>query len=172
MSAGAELITPTEGETLAQLAAGVFDGEVIVEIGSYKGASACYLARGGVPVHCVDLWDLGGQRHAQRYAQRAVWHQFLANTEGLDITPHKGASVDVAATWDLPVGLLFIDGLHTYDGVRSDLDAWTPHLAPGGLVVFHDYDQRFPGVIEAADEWFGFRCYERSERLAWTSCTS
>jgi predicted O-methyltransferase YrrM len=34
--------------------------------------------------------------------------------------------------------LLFIDGDHTYGGVRSDYQMYLPLIRPGGLVAFHD----------------------------------
>jgi predicted O-methyltransferase YrrM len=34
--------------------------------------------------------------------------------------------------------LLFIDGDHTYDGVRQDYEMYSPLLHPGGFIAFHD----------------------------------
>lgn len=36
------------------------------------------------------------------------------------------------------VGLLFVDGDHTYEGVAADVAAHWAQLVPGGLAVFHD----------------------------------
>jgi predicted O-methyltransferase YrrM len=33
---------------------------------------------------------------------------------------------------------LFIDGDHTYGGVRSDFEMYAPLVRKGGIVVFHD----------------------------------
>jgi hypothetical protein len=33
---------------------------------------------------------------------------------------------------------LFIDGGHAFDVAVADYRSWSPHVAPGGLVVFHD----------------------------------
>ena len=38
----------------------------------------------------------------------------------------------------LTIDMLFIDGDHSYDGVKRDWDLFMPHVAPFGLVVFHD----------------------------------
>ena len=32
----------------------------------------------------------------------------------------------------------FIDGDHTYDGVRRDFELYKPLLRPGGIIAFHD----------------------------------
>jgi predicted O-methyltransferase YrrM len=36
------------------------------------------------------------------------------------------------------IDFLFIDGDHSRDGVRQDFDMYSPLVAPGGLVAFHD----------------------------------
>jgi hypothetical protein len=53
-----------------------------------------------------------------------------------------------------PVRLLFIDGLHTYDGVAADIRDWVPRVVPGGIVVFDDYmnNDVGVGVRQAVDE--------------------
>jgi cephalosporin hydroxylase len=37
-----------------------------------------------------------------------------------------------------PLDFLFIDGDHTYDGVKMDLEMYGPLVRPGGLIGFHD----------------------------------
>lgn len=164
------LIREGEGEQLAVLARRAV--APIVEVGSYKGMSAVYLARGDQPVHCVDPWDLGGQKHANKYADPDVFAAFQAQIKAAGVagkvTAHKGTSAQIAASWDGPVGLLHIDGLHTYDGVRSDLADWAPFLVDGATVAFHDYCPDFDGVRRAVDEWAGRgRIVHRLDRLAW-----
>jgi hypothetical protein len=44
----------------------------------------------------------------------------------------------VCEGWTRPVGLLWIDGDHTLDGVRRDFESWERFLQPGGVVAFHD----------------------------------
>jgi predicted O-methyltransferase YrrM len=34
--------------------------------------------------------------------------------------------------------LVFIDGDHSYEGVRADYEHWAPHVRAGGRLVFHD----------------------------------
>jgi predicted O-methyltransferase YrrM len=33
---------------------------------------------------------------------------------------------------------VFLDALHTYDGLREDWEAWSPLVAPGGIIAIHD----------------------------------
>jgi hypothetical protein len=37
-----------------------------------------------------------------------------------------------------PIDLLFVDGDHREEGVRADVDHWSPRLTPGGHLLFHD----------------------------------
>lgn len=164
-----------EGARLAYLAQRVPKGQVIVELGSNQGKSACFLARGSsrgnhVPVHCVDLWDLGGQwEHTHlrtgaplRFEHPDTLRTFLEQTAPFSdlIVEHKAPSTAVGQLWDgPPVGLLFVDGDHSYPGVRGDIEAWERHVAPGGWVCFHDYNKGrkeakdYPGITCAVDEW-------------------
>lgn len=48
---------------------------------------------------------------------------------------------------------LFIDGDHSYEGVRNDLERFAPLVSNGGLVVFHDYhSHNWPDVTRAVDK--------------------
>jgi predicted O-methyltransferase YrrM len=39
---------------------------------------------------------------------------------------------------DGKVDFLFIDGDHTYEGVKADFEMYSGLVRPGGLIVFHD----------------------------------
>ena len=40
---------------------------------------------------------------------------------------------------------IYIDGDHTYPGAKTDWDCFSPHLADGGIVAFHDVMHGFDG---------------------------
>ena len=53
---------------------------------------------------------------------------------------------------DEAVDLLFIDSTHDREPTIAEVQAWRGRLAPGAVVVLHDYDNPdFPGVREAVD---------------------
>src|SRR5262249_9091046 len=54
--------------------------------------------------------------------------------------------------WERTSHLLLIDGLHGYESVRGDTERYVPQLAPGGLLLFHDYASYFPDVQCYVDE--------------------
>jgi cephalosporin hydroxylase len=52
-----------------------------------------------------------------------------------------------------PVDFMFIDGDHSYDGVKRDFEMYSPLVRPGGLVAFHDVVAvGAPGVIRFWNE--------------------
>ena len=47
--------------------------------------------------------------------------------------------------------LIFVDGDHSYEGVRADYEHWSPLVPSGGHLIFHDavqrdYQPRFEGI--------------------------
>ena len=69
-------------------------------------------------------------------------------------------SEQTAANWSRPVDLVFVDGDHSVEGCRLDWELWSPHVAPGGAVVFHDArggrpdGDGLPGPTSVVDELF------------------
>ena len=129
----------------------------IVEIGSYHGRSTCCLALGCKGserrVFAIDSFDGGPDLpKAESFAR------FRSNIERLQLAeyvqPIVGLSTEVAKTWGKPIHFLFVDGSHLYDDVMADFASFFPHVAPGGLVAFHDVDKSFPGVLKAWQETF------------------
>lgn len=53
-----------------------------------------------------------------------------------------------------PVDFLFIDGDHTYDGVRADFEMYSPFVSDGGIVAFHDIADHPPDAgCEVSRYW-------------------
>jgi cephalosporin hydroxylase len=53
----------------------------------------------------------------------------------------------------LTVDFLFIDGDHTYEGVKRDFELFSPLVSAGGLIALHDVNEsNWPGVIEFWNE--------------------
>ena len=136
----------------------------VVEVGAWQGRNTCFLAAacrdsGNGIVHAIDHFR-GNPGKMTSYRVDAT---DLSDLRGRFRTHVRAAGLD---RWvklhdcdvsnvqlDVPVRLLFVDGEHTYDATRRDLERFEQLLQPGGLVVFDDYSTRFPGVVEAASEW-------------------
>jgi hypothetical protein len=70
---------------------------------------------------------------------------------------HHKKSLDAAPDFsDASLDAVFVDGLHTYEGVVDDIKAYTPKIKKGGLLMFNDYGAgNFPGVTKAIQEFAG-----------------
>jgi predicted O-methyltransferase YrrM len=57
-----------------------------------------------------------------------------------------------------PLGLLFVDGDHSYEGARADFERWGGFVREGGHLLFHDavdtggYGNVYPGVARVVTE--------------------
>jgi predicted O-methyltransferase YrrM len=141
-----------------------------VEVGSYAGASLLqsYIALrahalpvkayavepGGMPQFYDVIKGLGSDvTHLKMYSDKAaslLSQELAAN----------GSYADV----------IFIDGDHTYEGVKRDVELYFPLLKPNGIILFHDYlpavnsenrdfiyyhhANKEPGIRQACDEYF------------------
>jgi predicted O-methyltransferase YrrM len=129
----------------------------LLEIGTYCGKSAIYLGaaareRGSV-VYTVDHhrgseenqagWEHHDERLVDARTGRMDTLPFFRRTiedAGLEdvVIAVIGASPTVASHWATPLGLVFVDGGHAFPVAVADYEGWSRHLAPGGLLVFHD----------------------------------
>jgi Methyltransferase domain len=81
-------------------------------------------------------------------------------------------SISAAARVDAPLDYVYIDAVHTCEGVWSDVSTWAPLIRAGGIVGGHDYGHvDFPGVKRAVDEFCsrtGSELSEAGEGVWWT----
>ena len=133
---------------------------VVVEIGSYMGGTAWYgaqIARDNYSEYfCIDPWNFQGDIHVGAVHYRA----FKENMKDAGLEDHvqirKNTNTVACEEFeDESVDLVFVDGDHTYEGVSGDIRRWWAKLKPGGIMLGHDYCQRFPGIISAVEEILG-----------------
>ncbi len=55
---------------------------------------------------------------------------------------------------DRSVDFVFIDADHSHQAVLSDIAHWAPKVRPGGWLLGHDYNAKWPGVVQAVDSVF------------------
>lgn len=48
---------------------------------------------------------------------------------------------------DIKIDVLFIDGDHTYDGVKKDFDLYSTILSKNGIIIIHDTDERYENSL-------------------------
>lgn len=117
----------------------------IAEIGSYKGASAACIGQALVEqnngtLFCIDTWN----NDAMSEGNYDTFEIFSDNTAHVksSIKTIKGWSTEVYDTVrsEAPkLDMLFIDGDHSYEGVKADWDTYCDLLSSNSLIVMHDW---------------------------------
>ena len=140
-------LQPAEGLFLYKTAKNCGGRGVIVEIGSWKGKSTIWLAKGSktgsnVKVYAIDP-HTGSPENIKKRREIWTYQEFKRNIEKAEVQdivmPVIKTSEDAAREWNgKPIELLWIDGAHEYEMVKLDFDLWSPYLIEGGIIAFHD----------------------------------
>ncbi|MER6507036.1 class I SAM-dependent methyltransferase [Nonomuraea sp. NPDC001636] len=148
---------PKEGLALFEAACRYGGLGPLCEIGTYCGKSAIYLGAAarhtGSVVVTVDH-HRGSEEIQPGWAHHdpALMDPRFGRMDSLpffraavaaagleeEVIAVVGRSDRVAALWNTPLGLLFIDGGHSEEPVTRDYEGWAPHVMEGGALVFHD----------------------------------
>jgi MMP 1-O-methyltransferase len=139
-------LSDDEGELLFNLAKRCTGRGSIVEVGSWKGKSTIWLGKGSVAGNKVKVWAVdphtGSAEHHELFGKVWTFDQFRENIAGAGLEgivfPLVVSSQEAALRSIDPVELIFIDGSHDYDAVKSDFEAWFPRVVEGGTMAFHD----------------------------------
>ena len=135
----------------------------ILEIGSYEGASTCYLIQklaqeNSIEIHCIDAWniEMGDDTDYKHYGSNvdmsAVESRFRQNTKlaiekvskKVDLVVHKGFSDDQLSKL-LSNGkrnyfdFIYVDGSHLGPDVLCDAVLSFRLLKINGVMAFDDY---------------------------------
>lgn len=113
----------------------------ILELGARRGNSTlAFLAaaqKAGGHVWSVDIDDVLKYEDGMRNWQNIPFWTFV---RGDDLAAETQARVPSQ------VDILFVDSNHEYAHVKSELYAYMPRVAPGGVALFHDTDlETWPG---------------------------
>ena len=148
------------------------DGAHLVEVGSWKGRSAAFMAveiinsNKNIKFDCVDTWK-GSIEHTTYdvITEEKLYDVFLSNIEPVKhiINPIRMTSIEASKLYeDNSLDFVFIDASHEYEDVKEDILAWLPKVKIGGVLAGHDYNT-FEGVNRAVDEIFNINNLEISE---------
>jgi hypothetical protein len=146
----------------------------ICEIGVFKGEFSRTILEKLKPteLHLIDRFE-GVECSGDKDGNNIVWADLAIEYERLkqlykedrSIYLHKGLSYEVLEKFeDNYFDLIYIDGDHSYEGVKADLKISRAKVKNGGLICGHDYvSPRFEGVVRAVDEF----CDEYSFQIAY-----
>ena len=147
----------------------------VVEIGSWQGRSASFLARAVADSEngyffAVDHFkgNVGkeGLYFSNSDGATDLETVFSSNMERIGLQDSVNLlSMDNGQAAEFLEGkkvrFLFIDGDHTKSGVEKDIELFFPLLVKGGIVVFDDFSKDFPGLIEAISDLLAERTFSR-----------
>jgi cephalosporin hydroxylase len=117
----------------------------VVEIGTANGGTLLALCRLADEHGTIVSIDLPGGRFGGGYSawRMSLYQAFGTRSQKIELL--RGDSHSSAMFGKLkqilagrPVDFLFIDGDHTYDGVKRDFELYSPLVARGGMIGFHD----------------------------------
>ncbi len=123
----------------------------LLEIGTYLGRTSYHLtyASEGAVVTTVNLppeadpaWGPYAQLYFRGREREAQIRQVWADSTRLDTTPYRGQ-----------MDFVFVDGDHGYEAAQADTVKAFEVLAPGGIIVWHDYAAKSPGVYRFFEEF-------------------
>jgi len=157
---------------LFQLASDLPPNAQVIEVGSWMGASTCFIA-GGLKGEAAKVFAVDNFQGLSTCGEDAAWYKrhfnqlganstlgiFQANFAALGLTERTEPVVSnsLAAAQSLAakrgaIDFIFIDGDHSYDACKADIEAWSPFVKRGGVIAFHDFGSRAEGVTRAIFE--------------------
>ncbi|MBF0123765.1 MAG: class I SAM-dependent methyltransferase [Magnetococcales bacterium] len=151
------LLQPVEGYTLYCWAKEGPGTGIVVELGSARGYSTCWLAAANQAARRGKVFACDSFHYDEN--ARVVPHEHVGvplfqetiRRMGLNdwVEMRVGDSSEIGRSWShpQPIRLLFIDADHSYEGTYLDFTAWFPHVEAGGVVAFHDIDTN-PGCSQ------------------------
>ncbi len=117
----------------------LYQAHTVVELGVGAGYSTYWLCRGAEHVYGFDVWA--------RHGQQGQFEQWSSKEEVTDRLHAQGVENFTLTQCnlfeaDLPnigvIDMAFIDGDHSYVGIKNDFEKVLPQLGDNGLIVFHD----------------------------------
>ncbi len=135
----------------------------VVEIGSYAGNSTEIFAKNFDIVYAIDPFVNGyddNDASSYKIPMDVVEAQFdelckvYKNIKKLKTTSNHASTLFQNDSLEF----VYIDALHTQEGVRTDILLWLPKVKNNGFIALHDYSNKkhHPGVRKAFDEIFKF----------------
>jgi len=109
---------------------------VVVDLGIESGYSAFCFARSSIgQVFGIDSFE--GDIHFGRRDTFAEVRNSISQLGLSNVTLVRGRSEEVAQIWDKEVGILHIDGCHTYADAKRNYESWSNFVVPDGIVLLH-----------------------------------
>ena len=125
---------------------------VVCEIGSFVGKSSELFAIYCKEIHCVDPWIMYHQIDEHMLSAESEFDRMTLNYK--NIKKVKMFSVEASKTFNNETfDCIYIDAIHDYEDVKTDILSWVDKVKDGGTISGHDYHMT-NDVKKAVDEIF------------------
>jgi predicted O-methyltransferase YrrM len=141
----------------------LFRIETYLEIGVHNGSSMSYIVSEEQTKKCygIDLFDDTISRYSHdNLMLNNSYQNILNNNINSQINLIKGNSFDKTTITELEnkinkesVDLLFIDGDHTYEGIKNDFINYYKFVKKNGFIIIDDYEPNYPDIVKFVDEY-------------------
>ncbi len=130
---------------------------IAAEVGVAEGRLSKELLDWGIEkLYLIDIWEkvpfIKGCGSFEQSWHDDNYNLVLEKIKGREdkVVILKGFSYKMADKIpDNSVGLVYIDGDHTYEGARADIDSYWSKLVKGGIMAFHDAANPTYGIRDA-----------------------
>jgi Methyltransferase domain len=133
----------------------------IVEFGTFTGRTAYNLALNTFDkIYTVDIGrnvDAGSNVAGLRYPDYRPGELFLDDPEmkdRIELIVGDSRTLDLSRL-EGSIGMVIVDGGHSYEIAKSDTQKALRLIRPGGIIVWDDYGDYWPGVKSAVNELIG-----------------
>jgi hypothetical protein len=163
------ILYPTRNEMITSL---ISNRASILEIGVFKGTFAQQLAKLSPRVlHLVDIWETGPMvsgdhdgNNIERIENASIFYTYVKHHFRFfpNVNVHRMKSTEFLSLMKPnSLDIIYIDGDHSYEGVKADLEASLPIIRKYGYIMGHDYEMNMEkakrsydfGVKRAVDEF-------------------
>ena len=123
--------------------------KTIVEVGVAEAKTTDFLCSGAKPlggkVWGYDIWDTHGlKQQFEHWSSKEKCEDYLKSKghDNFELTKVDSFSDEfknlIKQRHGGKIDLAFIDGCHSYKGIKNDFDVIYPELSECGIIVFHD----------------------------------
>jgi predicted O-methyltransferase YrrM len=150
-------LDPDEGQALYQHVLETAVLGPVLEVGSYCGKSTVYLGAAALKTHGL-VYAVDHHRGSEEHQLGEEYHdpdlydnsaqlmdsfrefRKTMRRAGLEdvVVPIVAPSAVAARHWATPLGMVFIDGGHSFEAALNDYRSWVAHIRPGGILAIHD----------------------------------
>ena len=114
----------------------------LAEIGVWEGGTTrrlCEVMASDATIHAIDPYPPGRSGISYQKSHRGRSEVAAVSNGRVVWLRQTGAeAAQNRSVLAAPFDFIFVDGDHTYEGLRQDWEGWSPLVGPGGIVALHD----------------------------------